>query len=60
MSALSELEQLQKTALAELEGVDGADSLEQWRIKYIGSKGAIKDAMGRGKGQPKRGEPAYG
>ncbi|MFP4356550.1 MAG: phenylalanine--tRNA ligase subunit alpha, partial [Phycisphaerae bacterium] len=60
MSALSELEQLQKTALAELEGVDGADSLEQWRIKYIGSKGAIKDAMGRIKDLPKQEKPAYG
>ncbi len=40
-----EIVALQTEALAELEAVGSPDALEQWRIKYLGTKGKMKDAM---------------
>ncbi|MBI2846599.1 MAG: phenylalanine--tRNA ligase subunit alpha [Chloroflexi bacterium] len=36
-----ELEKLKTKALAELEAIDGEEDLEEWRIAYLGRKGAI-------------------
>ena len=43
---LDRLEQLQQQADADLAGATDAEGLEQFRIKYLGSKGALKSAMG--------------
>lgn len=40
-----EIVALQNEALAELETAANLDSFEQWRIKYVGTKGKLKDAM---------------
>ncbi len=60
MSIIDELKDMQDRALAELQDVGDADALEQWRIRYLGSKGAVKDAMARIKDVPKEEKPAYG
>ena len=43
--ALAEIEQVLQQGEAELAAVRGADELEQWRIKYLGSKGRVNDLM---------------
>ncbi len=58
--SLEELEQLKSQALEELEAADSPDSLESWRIKYLGTKGAVKAAMQKLKDVPKEQKPAYG
>lgn len=40
-----EIVALQNQALAELDAVGNPDVLEQFRIKYLGTKGKLKDAM---------------
>jgi phenylalanyl-tRNA synthetase alpha chain len=60
MPALDELEQLQTQALAELTSAQDPAAIEQWRIKYLGSKGAVKNAMARLKDIPRQEKPAYG
>src|SRR5262245_16397243 len=41
----AELDELLQQALAELAGVNTADALEQFRIKYLGAKGIMKAKM---------------
>jgi phenylalanyl-tRNA synthetase alpha chain len=60
MSMIDELKDMQDRALAELQDVGDPDKLEQWRIRYLGSKGAVKDAMARIKDVPKEQKPDYG
>jgi phenylalanyl-tRNA synthetase alpha chain len=60
MSALEELAQLRSQALDELRLADDAEAVEQWRIRYLGSKGAVKDAMARIKDLSREEKPAYG
>ncbi len=43
---LDQLEQLEREALAELDGVEAPDALEAFRVAYLGSKGRLKSAMG--------------
>jgi phenylalanyl-tRNA synthetase alpha chain len=43
---LERLQQLEDQALADLQEVRDAESLEQFRIQYLGSKGELKKAMG--------------
>jgi phenylalanyl-tRNA synthetase alpha subunit len=43
--ALIEIDQLRDRADAELRAVKNAGELEQFRIKYLGSKGQVKDLM---------------
>lgn len=50
---LEKIEQLAQQARADLAGVADADALEQFRIKYLGSKGAVKQLMGLIKDVPK-------
>lgn len=47
---LEELEQLQERALAALRAVDSAEALEEWRLAYLGRRGALTVAL-RGIGQ---------
>jgi len=60
MSFLEELQQLQAQAHAELGAAASADALEAWRIRYLGGKGAVKDAMQRLKDVPREDKPASG
>jgi phenylalanyl-tRNA synthetase alpha chain len=41
-----QLEALQSTALAQLDGTADAAALEQWRIAHLGRKSALSDLMG--------------
>jgi len=43
--ALAEVEQVLQQGEAELAAVRGPEDLEQWRIKYLGSKGRVNDLM---------------
>ena len=60
MSHLGQLNELKAAALAELAGVDSAESLEAWRIKYLGTKGAVRAAMGTLKEVPPPDKREYG
>lgn len=60
MSLLQDIQELQATALSELEQADTPDALEQWRIKYVGSKGAVRDTMQRLKEVPREQKPDAG
>ncbi|MCK4602508.1 MAG: phenylalanine--tRNA ligase subunit alpha, partial [Phycisphaerae bacterium] len=60
MSLLEELQQLKSQAEAELAGVGSIEEMEAFRIKYLGSKGAIKSAMKALKDIPKEDKPAAG
>ena len=57
---LADLEQLEDAALRELEKAHNGESLEQWRIRYLGTKGALKGAMSQLKGVPAADKPAVG
>ena len=58
--AIEQIDQLVKTALEELAGTKSAAELEAWRIKYLGSKGKVKDLMGMMAAVPKEQKPAFG
>ena len=42
---LAQIDELSKQADADLKAVSSASELEQFRIKYLGTKGAVKDLM---------------
>jgi phenylalanyl-tRNA synthetase alpha chain len=58
--AIEQIDQLVKTALEELAAAKTAPELEAWRIKYLGSKGKVKDLMGLMGSVPKEQKPAFG
>lgn len=60
MAFLEELQQLQTAAEGELQSIADADALETWRIKYLGTKGLVKDAMNRLKDVPAGEKPVAG
>jgi len=47
MSLMDELKQLQADAASAIAKAASADELEAWRIKYLGTKGAVKAVMQR-------------
>ncbi len=57
---LERIDQLQTLATQDLEGVCDPQTLEQFRIKYLGSKGQIKQLMGLLKDVPARDKPRFG
>jgi len=57
---LETIDQLESQANADLAGVADADQLEQFRIKYLGSKGSVKNLMAQLKDVPKEQKPAFG
>ncbi|MFP4146016.1 MAG: phenylalanine--tRNA ligase subunit alpha [Phycisphaeraceae bacterium] len=57
---LNEIDQLRQQAESDLAAVSNADGLEAFRIKYLGSKGALKQLMGRIKDVPKQDKPEFG
>ena len=54
------IDQLQTDANADLAGVDSPEKLEAFRIKYLGSKGALKSLMGLLKEVPKEQKREFG
>ena len=57
---LERIDQLERDAQADLVAVTDAAALEAFRIKYLGSKGAVKALMGMLKDVPKADKPAFG
>jgi phenylalanyl-tRNA synthetase alpha chain len=57
---LDDIKAIQEQASAWLAKVGTAESLEEWRIKYLGAKGAVKAAMQRLKEVPPDLKPAVG
>ncbi len=58
--ALAQIEELTVEADAELAGVNDADALEAFRIKYLGTKGRVKGLMKLLGQVPKEEKPALG
>ena len=57
---LDDLNTLERDGLAGLEGVADADSLEAWRVEFLGAKGKLKAVMGGLKDVSKEDKPAVG
>jgi phenylalanyl-tRNA synthetase alpha chain len=57
---LDKIDQLDQQSAADLAAVNSADMLEQFRIKYLGTKGAVKGLMGLLKDVPKEIKPQFG
>ncbi len=60
MSLLEQLQELKVKAERQLDEVLSSESLEAWRIKYLGAKGAVKDAMRLLKDATQDEKPAFG
>ena len=58
--ALQRIDQLEAEAQRDLAAVADADALEQFRIKYLGSKGALKQLMSSIKDVPKEQKREFG
>ena len=57
---LETLNELESTGLAELNAAADTDALEGWRIRYLGTKGALKAIMPQMKDVPREDKPAVG
>ncbi len=57
---LDTLDKLESEALSEIESVQSEDTLESWRIAFLGSKGRLKGVMPMLKDVPKEEKPAVG
>jgi phenylalanyl-tRNA synthetase alpha chain len=57
---IQQLDQLESQSLQELAAVTTPESLESWRIAYLGTSGKLKAAMGGLKDVPKDQKPAVG
>jgi len=60
MSLLDDIRQILADGLDKLQDAAGPDALEAWRIKFLGTKGAVKAAMQRLKEVPREIKPAAG
>jgi phenylalanyl-tRNA synthetase alpha chain len=57
---LEKINELARAAAADLDNVADADALEAYRIRYLGSKGAVKSLMGLIKDVPKDAKREFG
>jgi phenylalanyl-tRNA synthetase alpha chain len=57
---LEQLDQLAADGLEELAAVSDTDALEQWRIRYLGTKGRVRAVMPQMGKVPKERKPAVG
>ena len=57
---MDELHEMKVRALEELSTATSPEKLESWRIAYLGSKGQLKNAMGRLKDIPREEKGQYG
>ncbi len=60
MKSIAKLDKLLVEATAQLQQAADAESLEQWRIRHLGSHGLIKAAMQQLKDLPPAEKPAFG
>jgi phenylalanyl-tRNA synthetase alpha chain len=60
VSLVEDIQKARDAALDGLEKVASADQLEQWRIRYLGSRGAVKAAVRSLKAVPREQKPAVG
>jgi phenylalanyl-tRNA synthetase alpha chain len=60
MSLLEDLEELKAKARQSLGEVRSSEALEEWRIRYLGTKGAVKEAVRRLREVPRELKPAVG
>jgi phenylalanyl-tRNA synthetase alpha chain len=60
MTVLEQIQSVANAARAELSGVQSTDALEQYRIKYLGTKGAVKNLMTLLGQVPREEKPAVG
>jgi phenylalanyl-tRNA synthetase alpha chain len=60
MTLLETLDELKRSALAELDQARDADALEKWRIAYLGTKGRMKAILPLMKDVPAQDKPAAG
>lgn len=58
--SIQSLDALREEALESLAAVDSAERLEAWRIRHLGSKGLLREAMGRIKDIPREERASYG
>ncbi len=57
MSLLEDLEELKAKAQQSLGEVRSSEALEEWRIRYLGTKGAVKEAVRRRREVPRESAP---
>lgn len=57
---LEALDELERSGLRELHAAHDRESLEAWRIAYVGANGRLKSLMGQLKDVPKEAKPAVG
>lgn len=57
---LDEIDAMQASALAELDSAGDASSLEQWRVRWLGTSGALRAAMSSLRDVPKEQKPVVG
>ncbi|MHC4416034.1 MAG: phenylalanine--tRNA ligase subunit alpha [Planctomycetota bacterium] len=57
---IEELRKLEATGLAELKAAGDSAALEQWRIRYLGTRGRLKATMPKMKDVPRADKPAVG
>ena len=57
---LGVLDEIESQGLAELSQASNAEAIEAWRVRYLGSKGRLKSAMGGLKDVAKEDKPAVG
>jgi len=57
---LDQLDALEKDGLAELDAASDPESLEAWRLAYLGGKGKVKQAAAGFRDVPKEDKPAVG
>ena len=57
---LKDLDHIEAAGLAELQDAKTSDALEQWRIKYLGTRGQLKAVTPRLKDVPSAEKPAVG
>ncbi|MBL4701615.1 MAG: hypothetical protein JKX85_10200, partial [Phycisphaeraceae bacterium] len=60
LSMLEKIEQLDQQSVSDLAAVNSVEELEQFRIKYLGTKGAVKGLMALLKDVPKEIKPQFG
>lgn len=57
---IAQLDSLERDALVEIARAESAEALEAWRVRYLGTKGLLKAALGSLKDVPREDKPRIG
>lgn len=57
---IAHLDSLERDALVEIARAESAEALEAWRVRYLGTKGLLKTALGSLKDVPREDKPRVG